>query len=295
MNNWMEKIGDSVKISEINLPGTHNSCTKKVQFGILSKCHDLTISEQLNIGVRFLDVRVQACGKKLKTVHSITDCYKPRTFGQKLFLDDVIEDCKTFLKTNPSETVIICIKRDDGISASETFDILFENYIKNDRFWYTENRIPLLGKVRGKLVFANRCGYNRENKNYNDLNTGINLSDWPDLPRDSEKTLCSVPVKRYDGKEKENLFLQDMYKLPPAEKWLRAILPLLESPPQSEGLLLNFFSAAALPATPRKYTRLIHKNFGKINLKSSVKYGWLIFDFPTEKLCKKVVETNFQT
>lgn len=293
MNNWMKNIGDNLKISEINLPGTHNSCTKKVQFGILSKCHNLTITEQLNIGVRFLDVRVEVFHNKLKTVHSITDCYNPHAFGQKLLLDNVIDDCKSFLELNPDETIIVCIKRDDGVSSSETFDVLFESYIKNDPVWYKENRIPLLGEVRGRLVLANRCGYDSQNEKYNDSNTGINLSDWPDLPRNSETTLSSVSLNRYDGKEREMLFLQDMYKLPPSEKWQRAVLPLLQAPPQNEGLLLNFFSAAALPATPRKYTHLIHKNFENFGLKASVKYGWLIFDFPTKSICKKVIDTNF--
>ncbi len=293
MNNWMKRLPDKIKISEINLPGTHNSCTQKVQFSYLSKCHDLSIYEQLNIGVRYLDIRVETNGNKLKTVHSIADCYTPHGKKQKLLLDYVLEDCRKFLQKNPTETLILCIKRDDGPSSEETFDILFKNYIENDSCWFTENRLPLLGEVRGKMVFFNRCHVDFSNKKYTDNNTGLRLSNWPDLPRDAEDFLAVAPICTLDKKGEESYFLQDMYKLFPKEKWYKAVLPVVENPPQIEGLFLNYFSAANFIHSPRKYAKYILKNFEKIPLKNHKKYGWLIFDFPTKSLCEKVISTNF--
>ena len=77
MNDWMANIPDNFRICDINLPGTHDSCSKKVQFSYFSKCQNLSVFEQLNIGVRFIDIRVEKTGDKLKTVHGISDCYKP--------------------------------------------------------------------------------------------------------------------------------------------------------------------------------------------------------------------------
>ena len=293
LKSWMINICDDIKISEINIPGTHNSCAKKVQYSYFSKCHDLSIYEQLEIGVRFLDVRIEKDGKKLKTVHSIADCYAPHAKKKKLLLDYVLDDCKNFLKSNPSETIILCIKRDDGASSEETFDLLYENYIKNDPLWFTENRIPCLGEVRGKMVFFNRCHVDFSNEKYTDNNTGLRLSNWPDLPKNSEIFLAEAPIRTPDKKDEETYYLQDMYKLFPKEKWHKAVLPLVENPPQREGLLLNYFSAADFIHSPRKYAKIIFKKFENISLENNKKYGWLIFDFPTKALCEKVISTNF--
>lgn len=293
LKSWMGKLADNLEISEINLPGTHNSCTKKVQFSYFSKCHDLTVYEQLNIGIRFLDIRVEKAGNKLKTVHSIADCYAPHGKREKLFLEYVLEDCQRFLRENPTEAVILCIKRDDGASSEETFDLLYECYIKNNPLWFTENRVPLLGEVRGKMVFFNRCHVDFSNGEYSDNNTGLRLSNWPDLPRNAENFLAKAPICTVPPKSEEFYLLQDMYKLFPREKWYKAVLPLIENPPQEKGLFLNYFTAASPIHSPRKYTKIIHKKFEKITLKSLKKYGWLIFDFPTKNMCEKVISTNF--
>ncbi|MBR4286877.1 MAG: phosphatidylinositol-specific phospholipase C domain-containing protein [Clostridia bacterium] len=292
MNKWMKNLSNDIKISEINLPGTHNSCAKRVQFSYLSKCHNLSIYEQLNIGIRYLDIRVEIYGNKLKTVHSIADCYTPHGKRQKLLLDYVLDDCKKFLKENPSETIVLCIKRDDGPSSEETFDLLFENYIKNDPSWFTENRIPSLGEARGKLVFFNRCHVDSNNKKYTDKNTGLHLSNWPDLPRDAACFLAKAPALNLDNAEAEAYYLQDMYKLFPKEKWQKAVLPLVEKPFEKQGLFLNYFTAANFIYSPKIYANFILKNFEKITLQNNKKYGWLIFDFPTKDLCEKVISTN---
>ncbi len=292
MNKWMKNLRDNIKISEINLPGTHNSCTQRVQFSYLSKCHDLSIYEQLDIGIRYLDIRVEMYSDKLKTVHSIADCYTPHGKRKTLLLDYILDDCKNFLKKNPSETVILCIKRDDGPSSEETFDLLFERYIKNDPVWFTENRVPTLGEVRGKMVLFNRCNVNSANEIYTDKNTGLHLSGWPDLPKDAECFLAKAPALNFDNTVAEFYYLQDMYKLFPKDKWQKAVLPLVEKPFEKEGLFLNYFSAANFIHSPRIYAKYILKNFKKITLQSNKKYGWLIFDFPTKELCEKVISTN---
>ena len=293
MNDWMKNIPDDFLLSEINIPGSHDCCTKFVQYSYFSKCQDLSISEQLNIGIRFLDIRVKKDGNSLAIIHGIADCYKYYKSKEKLFLEDVLKECKAFVKANPSESVIVCIKRDNGVSSEETFDIFFDNYLKNDPIWYTENRIPSLREVRGKLVFANRCAADIENDTYTDYNAGLNFSGWPDQSKPVNSTYEIVPLPRRDGKTFEKYFLQDMYKLFPKKKWNNVILPLLENPPREKGIIFNFFSAGIFIYNPRNYAKYIYKRFLKYDLKSFKKYGWLILDFPTEKICRKIILTNF--
>ncbi len=289
----MKNVPDEFLLSEINIPGSHNSCARNVQFSYFSKCQDLSVFEQLNIGIRFLDIRVEKVNHSLKTIHGIADCYKHSKGKENLFLDDVIKNCKAFLKANPSETIILCIKRDHGDSSEETFDVFFENYLKDDLDWYTENRIPALGEVRGKLVLVNRCCVDSESEIFTDHNTGLNLSGWPDQSKPVENGYSVVPIPRRDGKTYEKYFLQDMYKLSPKKKWNNAILPFLENPPKEQSIIFNFFSASHFFHTPRSYTKYIYKRFLKYDLTSFKKYGWLILDFPTEKICIKIIITNF--
>ena len=191
------------------------------------------------------------------------------------------------------ETIVLCLKRDDGPSSEETFDLFYNNYLKNEPLWFTENRIPILGEVRGKMVLFNRCHVDFKNEKYTDRNTGLRLSNWPDLPKNAENYLCSAPIYNKDESFTETYYLQDMYKLSPKEKWHKAVHPLVKNPPQEKGLFLNYFSAANFILSPRIYAKYILKNYRKIPLQKHKKYGWLIFDFPTKKLCQNVISTNF--
>ncbi len=292
MKTWMKSLPDDFVLSEINIPGTHDSATKKVDFSYFSKCQNTTITEQLEMGIRFLDIRVKKTGDKLILVHAISKCRNPASDKEFLFLDQVISDCEKFLFQNPSETIIFSVKRDAGAGDEETFDLLFEEYFNSD-FWYLENRIPTLGEVRGKLVFFNRMCVDIENERYNDYNTGLNFSGWPDQSKPTKFPFATSLIARRDGRSPERFFYQDMYRLSRKDKWNRAVLPLLEEPIGDFGIVLNFLSASNTIHSPKCYSRYMLKRFLKVDLVSFTKYGWLIFDFPTEKVCRKVILTNF--
>lgn len=292
MKNWMKNIPDDFVLSEINIPGTHDSCTAKADFPYFSRCQSLCIKEQLEIGVRFLDIRVKVEGEKLLLVHSIAKCYKPHSPKELLYLEDVIADCKAFLKENPSETLVFSIKRDAGASEEDAFDVFFENYLC-DQVWYIENRIPTIAEVRGKIVLLNRMCVDNENEEYNDYNTGLNFSGWPDQSKPTRFPYAVSVMVRRDERQPERFFFQDMYRLKRKKKWEKAVLPMLTTPVKDFGIVLNFLSASDAIHSPHRYAKYMNKRFLKENLCSFTKYGWIIFDFPTEKECKKVVLTNF--
>lgn len=292
MNDWMKNIPDETFLSEINLPGSHDSATRFCEFSHFSKCQNLSIYEQLSIGVRFLDLRVERDGERLRLVHGATKCFKTASDKGFLMLEDVLFDCSSFLKANPSEALILSIKCDHGDTSENTFDTFFENYLKG-ALWYSENRIPQLFEVRGKMVLFNRFSVNSENDFYNDFNTGLNFSGWTDQGKYVGKThLVSVMVRR-DEKPGEPVYIQDWYKLAPKKKWRKAVLPTLETPPCRYGVFVSFLSCGNLLHNPKACAKYINKRFLKTDLTSMKKYGWLNFDFVTEKICRKVVLTNF--
>lgn len=292
MNNWMKMLPDETIISEINLPGTHDSATRFVQFPYFAKCQSLSIPQQLKIGVRFLDLRVEKYGDKLRLVHSSAKCFKTASHKGLLLLEDVISECEKFLKSNPSETLIISIKRDAGDSAESTFDTLFEKYL-NTSFWYQKNEIPTLKEVRGKAVFMNRFNVNSDNEKYTDFNVGLNFSNWPDQSVFVGKTHIESVMENVKKEPLVPIFIQDWYKLSPKKKWKNAIMPTIMQPPCENGIFLSFFSTSTLFNNPRLCARYIHKRFACTRLVPSKKYGWMIFDFPTEEICKKIIGTNF--
>ena len=294
MKNWMKNIDDSALISHINLPGTHDSCTFRVQFPFIAKCQNKTIRAQLNSGVRFLDIRVEKDGKKLKLVHDIADCKSPEKRGKKLLLEDVLKECKSFLSENPSETILLSYKRDDGPNQEETFDLFFEKYLENDPVWYKENRIPTLEEVRGKIVLLNRDSIDKSNKIYTDFNTGINLSTWIYQKENTERIYEVAEHLSRDGSATGiALTIQDLYGLTPQKKWSLAVCPFLENPPEFNGVLITFFSCGSLLYNPGRSAKYINKRLINISLKKAKKYGWIIMDYPTEKFIKEIVNSNF--
>ncbi|WP_240769188.1 phosphatidylinositol-specific phospholipase C domain-containing protein, partial [Paracoccus liaowanqingii] len=102
--NWMSQIADETAISELSIPGTHESaCTKGVKVPIwgkdYGKCqngpYQTVITDQLNMGVRFLDIRCRYIDEQTFSIHH-GDLYQNFMFG------DVINSCANFLNNYPS-------------------------------------------------------------------------------------------------------------------------------------------------------------------------------------------------
>ena len=146
----MKNVDGQRLVSEFTIPGTHDSATYNVfqitGFGYV-KCQSLSILDQLEIGCRFLDIRLQTFNKKnLLLYHG--------SWSLHLDLNDVLNHCRSFLKRNPSESILMCIKPEEGSDISQTFMQYYYN--KDPTIWYIENTIPKLNDVRGRIVLLRR-------------------------------------------------------------------------------------------------------------------------------------------
>lgn len=56
-SNWMNYIDGSTLLSQINIPGTHDSGTTYIKGSAANQCQNLTIADQLELGARYLDIR----------------------------------------------------------------------------------------------------------------------------------------------------------------------------------------------------------------------------------------------
>ena len=153
--NWMSGIDGERLITEINLPGTHDSATHAVfTYSVVSPlyhnyavCQKLSIREQLMAGVRYLDLRLSNTydyrpvvlseekddGKNLWLVHGDHQsagingrffCYDKKENGEwsELSLDEVLKIVTAFLKEHPTETVILCVSRESGTKGKSGDD-----------------------------------------------------------------------------------------------------------------------------------------------------------------------------
>ena len=293
MNNWMKNIPDEFLISEINLVGTHDSATQFIRFRHFSRCQNKNIFDQLTMGIRFLDIRLKFDGEKLKLSHSFLTCKKTRNKKEDLLFQDVFNACCLFLKENPTETILMSIKREAGKSEESTFDYFYKNYIESSNIFYAKNSIPTLKEVRGKIVLLNRCGADINNTIYTDKNTGINLTGWPYQNSRNEACLQKVLIAKRNGISDEYFYLQDFFNLKPKKKWEIAVLPAIQNSPQDKSITLNFFSGNNGFSSPKRYSRIIYKRFFDYELSPMKKYGWCILDFPNKKIIKKIILSNY--
>lgn len=203
LSRWMHELGDGWPLSALSVPGTHNSPTCHVALPSV-RCQAVGIREQLDNGVRFLDLRVSASkgdgNDHLALVHSVF----PVSLGGNRYLASLLDELYAFLDDNPSEALIISLKR-EGTGRGTDQDLsqhLFKRYCgggkggdekgeegkeanghKDDvaRRWFTEPRIPSLGEARGKIVLLRR--FNNDGAlqaEHGGRGWGIDASAWPD-------------------------------------------------------------------------------------------------------------------
>ncbi|MBQ3420203.1 MAG: phosphatidylinositol-specific phospholipase C domain-containing protein [Romboutsia sp.] len=117
---WMGSIDGNKQISDLSIPGTHDSGARYEPVQSVAKCQELSIDDQLNAGVRYIDVRCREIGDSFTIHHG--------PVYQNLNFDDVLKSCKDFLKTNPTETIIMSVKEEYNPTDNTK---LFKRFLKS--------------------------------------------------------------------------------------------------------------------------------------------------------------------
>ncbi|MGN1329050.1 MAG: phosphatidylinositol-specific phospholipase C domain-containing protein [Eubacterium sp.] len=287
----MKDLDNSREVLCLNICGTHDCVTQYVQLSHISKCQNMNIYEQLCLGIRALDIRVQSNKSRLKMVHGIAKAFNtPNHFSAQMDMEDVLNHCYRFLEENKSETIIFQFKNDSGKENEKCFDNLFNTYISkaSDR-WFLENRSPLLEEVRGKIILIRRCKM-ADRENYTDKNTGIDFSKWveQDTAEPSPLTL------KTSGENEMTFIIQDRFKYKPEPRWNDCIKPFLDTMAEFNGkYIINYLSTAGGLKGPYNNSKYINPKFLDYPLDKKKYYGTIYTDFPTEKLVRKIIDTNF--
>ncbi|MDQ2882690.1 MAG: phosphatidylinositol-specific phospholipase C [Actinomycetota bacterium] len=102
-SSWMRDIPDDARVTTLNIPGTHDTCATDGPLGF-GKTQNLDLTDQLSAGVRFLDIRLAHYRDNLFVHHDVVHIKK--TYS------DVLKICISFLKQNPSETLLMSVKNE---------------------------------------------------------------------------------------------------------------------------------------------------------------------------------------
>lgn len=287
--NWMGETDALTPLSQLNIPGTHDCGTKYVEkYPEKYRCQSLSVQEQMMIGVRYFDIRCNA-GSKDKTQyikHSMIACKNEQ--GNLLTIDELIETGKKFLQDFPTETLIFQVRNEGRGSNDARICNHLGKYIVNGSLW-SQNRIPCLGEVRGKIVLVRRFTAEKNEYRLSAENYGINLSSW-----DSE---CSVKKGLHTFVHvNERAWVQDRYDVGVDEKFgllERAIAEMNDTEKKPSAGWSICLSSCMFP-TPFKAAETIN---GKLLSGSSPlnvkKTGTFVVDFATEELIRKIYMTNY--
>ena len=184
LNSWMKNFKDETPLSALSIPGTHNSPTHHRAL-VSVRCQAVSPREQLENGVRFFDIRVQPESPQDRSKNGLILVHSafPISLTGNKYFRELVKVVFDFLDQNPSETVIMSIKREGtGDATDEQLSrILRDHYAGDVNRWFTAPRIPTLGEARHKIVLLRRFGLEEGLKQeWDGAGWGIDASVWAD-------------------------------------------------------------------------------------------------------------------
>ncbi|KAF5569480.1 plc-like phosphodiesterase [Fusarium phyllophilum] len=181
--NWMGSLDDqSISIAALSIPGTHDSATSawyNPDLGIL-RTQDMSITQQLNAGIRYLDLRLgyghrqDTNGAEIKTFVAVHG-----NFTIDLTVQMIFTMLYEWLDAHPTEAIIAQIKADqDQVTSQKVSNSVNDLVMANKQYWALGETIPTLNQITGKIQLIRR--FSRPDA-YNGTSTtfGINATSWP--------------------------------------------------------------------------------------------------------------------
>jgi hypothetical protein len=143
---WMSKIADGTPISQLTIPGTHDSCA--ISMVPIAGCQDLSIADQLRLGIRYFDIR-GGWGDTNRSneivAHHGVMAIKVDNRGTYLPLRQVFQTMRDFVTTPPTnrEGLIVQIKCDSEVWGNAT-DFWAQVWVKLNVEGARSNRVATM-------------------------------------------------------------------------------------------------------------------------------------------------------
>lgn len=267
---WMSSVKDDMKLIDMSIPGSHDSGATHSIFDVAGKCQELNVKQQLNIGTRFFDLRLQLVGDEFRIIHGPVD--------QKLKFKSVLKDLTSFIKKYDSEFLIVSIKQEDSsINNTRSFEeVLKENLDEFSDYISFDKELPSLVKeARGKIHILSR--------HYLDFGYP-SYSGWMD---DTTFTLGE-------------LYVQDNYCIDSIEEKKEDIKSTINrsNDVSNDKLVINFTSCYLDNAFPPSYAGTAAKYINPwfndyIKEHDDFKLGVVVSDFINKEIAELIYRRNY--
>ena len=254
---WMSSLNDTTLIRNINMPGSHDTMALYSIGDLAGQCQSLSLEDQLNLGVRFLDIRLKEDKNELKAVHGFVD--------QRASFASIAKTIETFMQNNPSEMIIMSIKEEANASNSNiSFEDSLKTYLTNNIYYLNKNLPLTLGEARGKVILLSR---------YSNSTIGIPAFDgWLDS--------CSFTLPN-------DIYVQDTFKITSKEEKQDEIVKCFNE--VGHALKINFLSAYRTNGFPPSYAPSAANDINPWINEEISKYndrGVVLYDFVNESNMK---------
>ncbi|MFZ0121323.1 MAG: phosphatidylinositol-specific phospholipase C [Pseudonocardiaceae bacterium] len=311
---WMRDIPDDATLTMLSIPGTHNSCSVDGPLGF-AETQDRGLSDQLDAGIRFFDIRLAHHQDNLCVHHDVVCMEKSYAEVLTIYSD--------FLIQHPTETILLSVSNEDRVDSAlgkfapsrilcklsslgetahsgentrsfeDTFRALTWEQLKGALLFYnftaaapgSDSRRPnpaltsetRLGEVRGKIVLLRRFEGGQD--------VGFDATYWPENRR-----FRSISAPCYD--------VEDRYQNPGKDdKWDFVVTHLTEAGSgHPDDLYITFSSAVDL--TARSYAETINPRLNDyLAGSSSGRVGIIAMDFFDQPrgLVANVIKMNTRT
>ena len=284
---WMADLDDGMPLSEITLPGTHNSGAEHAQLAFFSKCQSMGIKEQLEAGYRYLDIRLDGDEGVLRLMHGFTECKPSALSNRALTLSEVLGDCYAFLEEHSTETVLFCVKQEHGdLPVADLQRMLAEEIRRDPERWLLTDALPTLGEARGKIVLLRR--WEDDAGLGSDAGVPFGWKDQGGTEYPPEDTEANFPGELL-------VWVQDRYEYDTEEKW-EAFVEGLTVGVGEEEAALHFLSTKGSFAYghPYFFAQRLNKRLLAYELPGEGPLGWVIVDFGSARLVEHIYERNFR-
>ena len=159
---WMTDLPDTIRINQISIPGTHDTCTKGVDSLFVEQAQTqwLWTGEQWDCGVRAMDLRPIHYSKysDMRIYHGGIGC--------NMDFDDALDIIRDKLRATPNDTAVIIINHETS-SPSDLCQILPTSFWKGNKAIQEQlgefddisvkyHKGLTLGEMRGKVLFVSR-------------------------------------------------------------------------------------------------------------------------------------------
>ena len=160
---WMNQLADNTYLSQVSIPGTHDSATGEGWTGFLGGMlgpsmgltQELNIAQQLECGVRAFDLRPCVQGNNLVINHGILQT--------KAKFPETLKQLGQFVNDHPSEFVVVVMRHEsDGDDNNSQWSTMMNDCLNSDDIrpmLANYKRDITVGELRGKVLVLSRDTY----------------------------------------------------------------------------------------------------------------------------------------